>query len=86
VTFLVGDGLKIFVRESYLLRGGTMYVTCQLRDRPPPLEGGKTVFVLVQADGFQHAGVLLNPNKQEILLSDILGRRRPEDSGRNCFQ
>jgi hypothetical protein len=31
------------VRESYPRRGGTLYGTCQLRDRPPPLVGGYTV-------------------------------------------
>jgi hypothetical protein len=31
------------VRESYPRRGGTLEVTCQLRDLPPPRKGGCTV-------------------------------------------
>jgi hypothetical protein len=36
-----------FVRESYPVRGGTLWVTCQLRDRPPPLIGGYAVFIIM---------------------------------------
>jgi hypothetical protein len=35
------------VSESYSIRGETLLVPCQLRDRPPPLIGGYTVFQFV---------------------------------------
>jgi hypothetical protein len=38
-----------FVRESHPIRGRTPAVTCQLRDRPPPLTGGYTVHQILRA-------------------------------------
>jgi hypothetical protein len=47
-----------FVRESYPIRGGTLWVTCQLRDRPPPLLGG----ILQHSTHNRLRGVKLHPH------------------------
>jgi hypothetical protein len=41
-----------FVRESYPIRGGTLEMTFQLRDRSPPLIGGYTVHVSTRSGFF----------------------------------